>query len=156
RALRAGGAIRAGGALRPGRALRVDGSAVMKLCWLDVRGAGDLTAALCVEAAHHRFDAVAVADLADLATLPPTVATVLFPTDAPLPEDLGPAEVVIVDPLRHGDPAELAKHYPGVGFGRMVEVVDADSLAVACHSARTEAWTVLRFRDPTKIPLEIV
>lgn len=128
----------------------------MKLCWLDVRGAGELTAALCAEAVHHRFDAVVAADLDDLAPLPPTVRKVFVPDDAPLPEDLGPAEVVIVDPLRHGDPAELAKRHPGVGFGRMVDVVDADSLAVACHSARTESWTVLRFQDPTKIPLEIV
>jgi 3-amino-4-hydroxybenzoic acid synthase len=128
----------------------------MKLCWLDVRGAGDLTAALCAEAVHHRFDAVVAADLDVLSPLPPTVRKVYAPGDGPLPEDVGPAEVVIVDPLRHGDPAELAKRHPGVAFGRTAHVLDADSLAIACHSARTEAWTVLRFQDPTKIPLEIV
>src|SRR6185436_17277030 len=39
---------------------------------------------------------------------------------------------------------------------RFVEVVDAHTLDQACASARTEAWTVIEFRDPTKIPLEIV
>jgi len=127
----------------------------MKLCWLDLRNAGDLLAPLCAAAAHHRIDAVVAAEPADLALLPPTVTRVLFPHDG-LPEDLGPADIVIADPLRHGDPAALAERNPAVPIGRFVEVVDAESLAVACAAARAGGWTVVRFRDPTKIPLEIV
>jgi 3-amino-4-hydroxybenzoic acid synthase len=37
-----------------------------------------------------------------------------------------------------------------------VEIVDAETLEDACQSARTEQWSLLLFRDPTKIPLEIV
>jgi 3-amino-4-hydroxybenzoic acid synthase len=73
-----------------------------------------------------------------------------------LPDSLEGADLVIVDPVRHGDPGSLARRHPGVEFGRFVDVVDAASLDLACHSARTEQWSVLRFRDPTKIPLEIV
>src|SRR5262249_27428310 len=73
-----------------------------------------------------------------------------------LPEDLGAADVVIVDPRQHGDHTELAHSHPGVAFGRFVEVVDAASLELACRWARTDPWTVLLFRDPTRIPLEIV
>jgi 3-amino-4-hydroxybenzoic acid synthase len=43
-----------------------------------------------------------------------------------------------------------------VEFGRFVEIVDAPTLEQACDAARTEAWSLLLFRDPTKIPLEIV
>jgi 3-amino-4-hydroxybenzoic acid synthase len=82
---------------------------------------------------------------------------VLFPQGRPLPEDFGEASVVIVDPARHGvTPAELALRHPDVEFGRFVEIVDAPTLEDACESARTEKWSVLLFRDPTKIPLEIV
>lgn len=127
----------------------------MKLCWLDVRNTGELTAAVVEEALHQRVDAIVAADAAELAGLPPTVTKVLMPA-GPLPDDFGPADVVIVDPLVHGDPAELGKKYPELEFGRFVEIVDADTLEVACQAARTERWSVLLFRDPTKIPLEIV
>jgi 3-amino-4-hydroxybenzoic acid synthase len=43
-----------------------------------------------------------------------------------------------------------------VEFGRRVDVVDADTLDDACRTARVAPWTLLDFRDPTKIPLEIV
>lgn len=59
-------------------------------------------------------------------------------------------------PASHGDPRSLAAKHPEVEFGRFVEVVDAPSLDQACEAARTERWSVLAFRDPTKIPLEIV
>src|SRR5207248_935251 len=41
-------------------------------------------------------------------------------------------------------------------FGRFVEIVDAARLDEACAAARDERIAVLDFRDPTKIPLEIV
>ncbi|WP_457464798.1 3-dehydroquinate synthase II family protein [Streptomyces sp. TE5632] len=128
----------------------------MKLCWLDVRNVDGAKEAIIEEAVHQRVDAIVAADPADLEPLPPTVKKVLFPKDLPLPEKLEFADLVIVDPARHGEPAELALEYPDVEFGRYVEIKDADSLEDACRAARLDSWSLLYFRDPTKIPLEIV
>lgn len=128
----------------------------MKLCWLDIRATDIPKEAIIEEAVHQRIDALVAADIADLGGLPPTVKRVLLPGDRPLPEDIGTVDIVIVDPLVHGEPAELAKRYPTVNIGRFIEVIDAATLELACQSACTDQWSVLLFRDPTKIPLEIV
>lgn len=128
----------------------------MKLCWLDIRSAGDAKEAFRAEAIHQRLDAVVADDAADLEGLPPTIGKVLLPAGDRLPEDIGVADAVIVDESRHGRPADLARRHPGVQFGRLVEVSDAATLELACRCARTEAWSVLSFTDPTRIPLEIV
>lgn len=128
----------------------------MKLCWLDIRSLTDQKTAVLEEAVHQRIDAVVADDLADLQDLPPTLTKVLFPTGQELPPEFGPVDVVIVDQARHGTTASLAARHPGVEFGRYVEIVDAPTLETACEAARTERWSLLDFRDPTKIPLEIV
>jgi 3-amino-4-hydroxybenzoic acid synthase len=128
----------------------------VKLCWLDIRDAGEAKEAIVEEGIHQRVDAIVAGDPADLAALPPTVKKVLFPQTESLPEDLGLADLVVVDPDRHGEPAELAHRHSTVEFGRFVEITDAASLDRACRAARQERWSVLSFRDPTKIPLEIV
>jgi 3-amino-4-hydroxybenzoic acid synthase len=127
-----------------------------RLCWVDIRSTAALREAVVDEAIHQRVDAIVAADLGELEPLPPTIRKVLLPGPGPLPDDLTPADVVILDPGRPEQPADLARRHPGVDFGRFVEVVDPDRLDRACRSARTEPWTVLWFRDPTKIPLEIV
>ncbi|MFC6882033.1 MULTISPECIES: 3-dehydroquinate synthase II [Actinomadura] len=128
----------------------------MKITWLDVSALGETKKATVQEALHARIDGIVASDTADLAPLPPTVRRVLFPRDRPLPEDLSCADIVIVDPAVHGSTAELAAAHDDVEFGRFVEVVDADTLEQACQSARAERWSVLEFKDPTRIPLEIV
>lgn len=128
----------------------------MKISWLDVRGLGAATAPVIQEALHHRLSAVISDDAEDLAGLPPTVRKVLFPQGKALPEHFGEADVVIVEPARHGDPAVLSTEHEGVEFGTYVEIVDADTLELANQAARTQPWSLLYFRDPTKIPLEIV
>ncbi|GII66512.1 hypothetical protein Skr01_65970 [Sphaerisporangium krabiense] len=129
----------------------------MKLSWLDIRSLGEAREAILQEALHHRLDGVVADDTADLADLPPTVTKVLFPRPGEMPAEFGDASVVIVDPRTHGTtPAELAVRHPDVEFGRFVEIVDAPTLEEANDAARTEKWSVLLFRDPTKIPLEIV
>jgi 3-amino-4-hydroxybenzoic acid synthase len=128
----------------------------VKLSWIDIRNIGSAKEAVLQEAVHARVDGVLAADPADLEPLPPTVKKILFPQDRPLPEDFGAADVVVVDPAKHGDPAELATLFPAVEFGRFVEIVDAETLEDACESGRREKWSLLEFRDPTKIPLEIV
>ncbi|MFI9583677.1 3-dehydroquinate synthase II family protein [Streptomyces sp. NPDC052236] len=128
----------------------------MKLCWLDIRNADGAKKAIVEEALHQRVDAIVAANTADLEPLPPTVKKVLFPQNQPLPDQLELADLVIVDPARHGEPAELALVHPDVEFGRFVHITDADSLEDACRAARLDQWSVLAFKDPTKIPLEIV
>ncbi|WFE30113.1 3-dehydroquinate synthase II [Solwaraspora sp. WMMD791] len=126
-----------------------------KLCWIDVRGLAGIRAAVVEEAIHQRVDAVVADSVADLAELPPTIRKVLVPAGE-LPSDLTGVDVVIVDPQVHGHPAELAGRHPDVEFGRYVEIVDAPTLDLACAAARTDRWCLLHFKDPTKIPLEIV
>jgi len=132
------------------------GEKPMKQCWLDIRAAGESAAALCQEALHHGFDAIVAADPADLAPLPPTVTRVLVPAGAELPDDFGAADLILVDPALHGIPEQLAQRFPERRFGACVEVTDQESLDQACVSVQRDACTVLRFRDPTYIPLEIV
>ncbi|MDQ0789739.1 3-amino-4-hydroxybenzoic acid synthase [Streptomyces sp. B3I7] len=128
----------------------------MKLSWIDIRDLGSAKDAILQEAIHARVDGILAAVPEDLEHLPPTVKKILFPQDRPLPEDFGAADVVIVDPAKHGDPGELAGRHPDIEFGRYVEIRDAATLEDACASGRTDKWSLLFFRDPTKIPLEIV
>jgi 3-amino-4-hydroxybenzoic acid synthase len=128
----------------------------VKLCWLDVRETNGLKEAIVEEAVHQRVDGIVAADLADLEKLPPTTRKVLFPPAGQLPEDLTAADIVILEEQQHAHRAALATEHPTVEFGRFVEITDAESLGLACEVARTDRWAVLQFRDPTKIPLEIV
>jgi 3-amino-4-hydroxybenzoic acid synthase len=128
----------------------------MKLSWLDIRHIGSAKQAIVEEALHARVDGLIADDLADFEGLPPTVKKVFFPQGKPLPEEFGAADIVILDPAKHGEPAELALRHQDVEFGRFVEIVDAPTLEDACESGRTDKWSLLLFRDPTKIPLEIV
>jgi 3-amino-4-hydroxybenzoic acid synthase len=123
---------------------------------LDVRALDGALEAVVEEAVHQRIDGIVAADPAKLAGLPPTVRKVLHLGGGQLPEDLAAADVVIVDTAVSGPTDELADQHPGVAFGRFVEITDAESLEQACQAARTERWSLLQFRDPTKIPLEIV
>ncbi|MEU6219983.1 3-dehydroquinate synthase II [Streptomyces sp. NPDC047022] len=127
----------------------------VKLCWLDIRSVKTAKKAIVEEAVHQRVDAIVAANPADLKGLPPTVKKVLLLQGKELPPEFGPADVVVLGP-EHTNRAELTKAHPTIEFGRFVEIVDAPTLEDACESARTEKWSVLLFRDPTKIPLEIV
>jgi 3-amino-4-hydroxybenzoic acid synthase len=126
-----------------------------KQCWLDVTGAGDWVRAACEEAVHQRFDAIVAADLAVLRDLPPTVLRVLAPEGDAVPDDLEGADLVLIT-ARQGDPARLAGTRGGVRFGSRHDVTDPAGLDAACASVRRDPVTLLRFRDPTNIPMEIV
>jgi 3-amino-4-hydroxybenzoic acid synthase len=126
-----------------------------KLCWLDIRSADGARQAIAAEAVHQRLDGVVAARAADLAGLPPTIRKILL-LDAGSPwTEVGGADVVIV-PWDFPERAKLADAHPHVELGCFIEVGSAASLAAACAAARSERWCVLRFTDPTKIPLEIV
>ncbi|RSM65250.1 3-dehydroquinate synthase II family protein [Kibdelosporangium aridum] len=128
----------------------------MKLCWLDVRNLDGARGAIIEEAVHQRIDGILADDTSAFEMLPPTVKRILFTGTRPLPEDLSGVDIVIADPAVHGQTAVLAAAHPEVEFGRFVEIIDAETLEQACSAARTERWSLLEFRDPTKIPLEIV
>lgn len=142
----------------PETAGRGDGRAPLgaRLCWLDVRGAGDTAPAVLEEAAHQRIDGVVAARAEDLAVLPPTVTRVLLVEgdDAAALRAATPGTVDVV--ITDGDPAVVREHLGDAELGVLVRVVDADSLTAACDATRVHPWVVIEFKDPTKIPLEIV
>lgn len=128
----------------------------MKLCWLDVRSAGGLRDAIVEEAVHQRVAGIVSDDPAVLEGLPPTVRKILFREEGKMPEHFGAADIVVLEEAAHDRARELATVDHHVEFARYVEVVDAETLDRACTAARTEQLTVVKFADPTKIPLEIV
>jgi 3-amino-4-hydroxybenzoic acid synthase len=128
----------------------------VKQCWLDLTTVTGEREAVGLDAVHHGLDAVVVSDPRDLEPVRGTVRRVLRVTGETLPDDLAGVDVVLVDPATFGDVDRLARRWPDQVFGSYVEVSDPASLDAACRSARRDAYTVLRFRDPTNIPLEIV
>lgn len=127
----------------------------MKQLWLDARDLGATADAVRQEAIHCGYHAIVASDPADLDTLPPTVRRVLAPGTG-IPDDLGRADLVLVDPRVHGAPQALSARSGGRPFGSFIEVNDAEDLAAACASARRDDCTVVRFRHPSNIPLEIM
>jgi 3-amino-4-hydroxybenzoic acid synthase len=128
----------------------------MTLCWLDIRAtAADVRAAILEEAIHQRIDGIVASDPGDLTGLPPTITKVLLPGNGR--EDV-PADVadVVILPYGYSRTQQPGAAHEGTRYGRFVEIIDAPTLEEACATAREDAWSVLHFRDPTKIPLEIV
>jgi 3-amino-4-hydroxybenzoic acid synthase len=130
----------------------------VKLCWIDIRGTEQAPrAAILEEAVHQRIDGVLSDDVADFALLPPTLKKVLLPAGQGLPEDLTGADIVLLDEQASRTvTAEYRQQHSSVSFGRFVEIIDAETLESACAATVSQPWSLLLFRDPTKIPLEIV
>ncbi|YAL83262.1 3-dehydroquinate synthase II family protein [Dermacoccaceae bacterium W4C1] len=124
-----------------------------RLCWLDLRETENREAVL-EEALHQGVDGIVSDDPAHLEGLPPTITRVLL-SEGGLTVDPGPADVV-VGAFSPTERAEVAAAHPQLRVGVYVDVEDAATLQVACDAAASENLTVIRFRDPTKIPLEIV
>jgi 3-amino-4-hydroxybenzoic acid synthase len=129
-----------------------------KLSWLDIRGIeGESKPAIVEEAIHQRVDGIVVASLEDISSLPPTVTRIVHVQNGYDPgDDLQSVDVLLVDYSRNGEAEALKEKYPEVEIGRFIEVLDQPTLDEACEAARSEKWTLIRFKDPTKIPLEIV
>jgi 3-amino-4-hydroxybenzoic acid synthase len=133
----------------------------MKLAWIDVRQLDGLASAVVEEAIHAGIHGVLAADPDRLRNLPPTVTRVgVVPTTVapgPAAGDLAEvADVLVLAEERRGDRARLAASHPDKEIGVLVEVRDQATLDLACRCAAETSWTVIDFRDPTKIPLEIV
>jgi 3-amino-4-hydroxybenzoic acid synthase len=131
----------------------------VKFAWIDVRTVPEAKRESIVDAAiHARADAIVHDDPALLNTLPATIHRVYLPAGESAPsaevEDLivlrGAADVAELDQLR-------TLHRAGDdNIAALVDVIDDPSLTLACQSAIALPYTVVRFKDPTKIPLEIV
>ena len=126
-----------------------------RLCWLDLRDADDRDA-IVEEALHQGVDGVVAGSADQLGGLPPSITRVLL-HEGPLEHgtDLGEADVVVAE-LTTLQRREWEREHPERRFGVYVDVADAATLDVACQAAAQEPLTVIKFRDPTKIPLEIV
>ncbi|WP_030527228.1 3-dehydroquinate synthase II family protein [Phycicoccus jejuensis] len=130
-------------------------STTTRLCWLDLREATSRDA-IVEEALHQGIDGLVAAHPSELAGLPPSIDRVLLSEEPVTPgTDLGVADVVVA-PMTPTERQTLEAAHPDVRFGVYVDVADAPTLEDACRAASTQDLTVIRFRDPTKIPLEIV
>jgi 3-amino-4-hydroxybenzoic acid synthase len=129
----------------------------MKLAWIDLRTVPDAQREAVVDAAvHARVDAIVHDDAELLATLPATVRRVLWrdgQQQAAHPDLLTVRTVADDDDLR--DLTTQVRSGSG-DVVALVDVVDDETLTRACRAAGTLPYTVVRFKDPTKIPLEIV
>ncbi|MFL6138165.1 MAG: 3-dehydroquinate synthase II family protein [Frankiaceae bacterium] len=133
----------------------------MRFAWLDLRTVPGAQRAAIVEAAvHARLDGV-VDDVDDaggtLSTLPPTVKRIRA-VEAPGAAD---ADIELVTVTSDAELHRLHREHESRRDGEPVlaahvDVRDNDSLALACSAAVALPCTVVAFRDPTKIPLEIV
>lgn len=130
----------------------------MHLVWIDLRDAAD-PKAIAEEAMHVGAHGLLADDPELLGTLPPSVKRVGFVAagadDARVDEMADTSDILIFD---HTD---LARRSNGAAprdteVGAFVSVHDQESLDVASACASRAAWTVIDFKDPTKIPLEIV
>jgi 3-amino-4-hydroxybenzoic acid synthase len=129
---------------------------MMRSVWLDIGEVPEAKGAILEEAVHQRVDAVVANTSADFDGLPPTVLRVLRVHSAEeAAEQAAGVDVLLADP-RKVDCGELRARHPDVPIAVYVEVIDHETLEQACEAARTQERTVIYFRDPTKIPLEIV
>lgn len=130
-------------------------STTNRLCWLDLRDVQDRPAAT-QDALHHGIDGIVATELADLTELPPSITRILLSERPVTPgDDFGVADVIVA-PMSSQTRHALQDAHTDRRFGAYVDVADAATLDEACAAATTEDLTVIRFRDPTKIPLEIV
>ncbi|NJP69124.1 3-dehydroquinate synthase II family protein [Streptomyces spiramenti] len=129
----------------------------MKFAWIDMRTVPvDHREAVIDASVHARVDAIVDSDVATLSTLPNTVKRVLA---GPPPAGQVPEGVIVLNEI--ADAGRLAQvralHREGLeDTAGLVDVVDDPSLTLACEAAVALAYTVVEFKDPTKIPLEIV
>lgn len=130
----------------------------MKFAWIDVRSlAAERLDAVVEAAVHARVDGIVADDPEVLATLPATVKRVLI--GAERPEHDGLDHVIVLHDISNAD--ELNRIHARSRSGDedvagLVNVVDDPTLSLACETAIALPYTVVQFKDPTKIPLEIV
>lgn len=130
----------------------------MKFAWIDLRSVPANQREAVIDAAiHARVDAIVDSDPATLATLPATVKGVLV-GDATSEQVSGDGLIVLREVVDTDQLGVLrARHRDGEqNTAALVNVIDDPTLTLACEAATALPYTVVQFRDPTKIPLEIV
>lgn len=131
----------------------------MKLAWIDARISEGLRGAVIEEGIHAGVSGVLSDDVGVLRSLPPTVWRIAATRNGNAAQLAEVADLVLLD--RRGATDETTPPNNGDGMekevGVLVSVEDEQSLDRACHyAAAGTPWTVIDFKDPTKIPLEIV
>lgn len=127
----------------------------MKMAWIDLRESDGMTSAIAEESIHQRIDGVVVGSAEDVPELPPTLKRVAFAQDYSSYDGPEPDVLIVPYGVFEGK-EEVRREHPNVELGTFVEISDQVTLDTACEAAKSEKWTVVRFVDPTKIPLEIV
>ncbi|WP_033289772.1 3-dehydroquinate synthase II family protein [Amycolatopsis jejuensis] len=126
----------------------------MKFAWIDLRSTPAEQREAVVDAAiHSRLAGVLSDDAAVLATLPPTITGVFVPGSGT--EERVPGRVTVTEIADRGELDRLPQSPENETAG-WVDVRDDRTLQLACAAAVALPYTVVRFADPTKIPLEIV
>ena len=130
----------------------------MKLSWLDIRTLGGMDSAVMTESLSSDINGIVFDDtkvVSDALSNVNRIAFVQEPEQAEKCIDF--ADVLIFDSFWFNEISTLREKYAvKADIGFFVDVKDDKTLRVACDIARTEKWVVIHFKDPTKIPLEIV
>lgn len=134
----------------------------MKFGWIDMRGVPAQQREAVLDATvHARLEGIVDDSIERLAALPPTVKRVLLPAQQQFTPAAGAAETehILLTRLNGSndlDQLRLEAASSAHEAAAFVEVVDDPTLKLACAAAIELPYTVVQFRDPTKIPLEIV
>ncbi|MGI5503380.1 3-dehydroquinate synthase II family protein [Lentzea sp. CA-135723] len=117
----------------------------MKFAWIDVRTVPEAQRTAVIDAAvHSRVAGVVADDPALLDSLPPTITRVLVGSAVDSPH-------LVIVPV---DDQDALDRLPS--RSAFVTVSDDRTLKLACAAAERLDHTLVKFTDPTKIPLEIV
>ncbi|MBG1261351.1 3-dehydroquinate synthase II family protein [Nostoc commune] len=133
----------------------------MKLAWLDIKNTKEAATKILAQPNISSLDGIVVDSPESIQNFPPNVDSsvkrIAFVKDREhIEKFVGLADVIIVDASWAHEIRELKEKYQSVEIGVFVDVVDDPTLRIACEAATNETWTVIYFKDPTKIPLEIV
>lgn len=130
----------------------------MKFAWIDLRSVPAEHREAVVDAAvHARVDGIVDRSPETLATLPATVKRILI--GAERPEGEGLDDLIVLQEVTGADQLSQlrSRHQSGEkDTAGLVNVVDDPTLTLACDTAIALPYAVVQFKDPTKIPLEIV
>ncbi|NEN96829.1 MAG: 3-dehydroquinate synthase II family protein [Moorea sp. SIO3I7] len=130
----------------------------MKLSWLDLRSFNDVDYKALCGSLNSDINGVVVDSSSPVMDCHDSVSRIAF-VDSPEEADgcIEKADIVLFDHSWYSEittQPETYKSQAEIGF--FVHVTDDETLQTACKIARQEKWAVIYFKDPTKIPLEIV
>ncbi|MBO3460029.1 3-dehydroquinate synthase II [Aetokthonos hydrillicola Thurmond2011] len=133
----------------------------MKLAWLDIKNTKESAVKILSQPNISTLDGIVVDSPESIKNLPPNVDSsvkrIAFVKDKDhIEQFVSLVDIVILDACWAHEIRELKEKYQPIEIGVFVDVVDEPTLQIACESAKNQNWTVIYFKDPTKIPLEIV